>query len=92
MKIEWDEKKSYLNLIKHGIDFIEAIELFHSPMLVHQDYRKNYGEDRFIGMGYIKNRLMVSVYTERQNGAIRIISLRKANKRENQFYEKAFKN
>jgi len=51
------------------------------------DTRFDYNEQRIITFGHIRNRLYVLVYTERQNST-RIISLRKANKRETKDYEK----
>lgn len=53
------------------------------------DRRKSYGEPRHIGMGFIQGRVMVMVYTEREGNVIRIISLRKANKREQNKFKKA---
>lgn len=82
MKFEWNEEKNRLNIRKHGLDFFDAHKIFESPMLMNQDNRKDYGEDRFIGAGYINGRAMIIVFTKREPNTIRIISLRKANKRE----------
>jgi hypothetical protein len=88
MEFEWDEHKNKSNIEKHGVDFIDAKEMFSSPMLVKPDERKNYSETRFQGSGYIGSRLMVVVYSKKGE-TIRIISLRKANKRETKrFLEK----
>lgn len=57
-------------------------------MLTLQDDRHDYGETRWIGLGTIQGRVVV-VYTEREPEVIRIISARKANKRESQRYEQA---
>lgn len=92
MWFEWDEKKNKINTRKHGVDFSDAWEMFTFPMLVMSDRRKNYGETRHIGLGNIQGRIMVMVYTERKRNVIRIISLRKANKREQANFEKAIKN
>ena len=51
-----------------------------------EDYRWNYGEDRFRLTGIIESRVFVLVYTVRET-SIRIISARKANRREVRFYE-----
>lgn len=82
MKYEWDEGKNAVNIEKHGIDFNDAHELFEGNRLVFPDDRKDYGEARFITVGYIGNRMMVAAYTQRSPETIRIISLRKANSRE----------
>jgi uncharacterized protein len=43
MKFEWDEAKRRLNLKKHGIDFIDILEAFDSPMWIYLDSRREYG-------------------------------------------------
>jgi uncharacterized protein len=90
MKFEWDENKRIANIEKHGIDFVTACRLWQSPMLVARDNRHNYGESRLIGLGTLGKRLLVVVFTKRIN-TIRIISCRKANKREIKYYEEATK-
>jgi uncharacterized DUF497 family protein len=92
MKIEWDPKKNESNICKRGIDFSDAHELFEQDLFVISDDRKNYGEKRYIGMGYIQNRLMVVVFTKRRINTIRIISLRKANRREQTKFKTSFEN
>ena len=92
MKYEWDEAKNTLNIEKHGIDFNDAHELFGGNRLIFLDARKDYGEKRFITVGLISDRLIVAVYTQRQEEIIRIISIRKANSREKERYEKTVRN
>ena len=92
MRFEWDEAKNEANIEKHGYDFNDAHELFASDRLSFLDDRKDYGERRFITLGYIGNRFVVAVYTQRSSGTIRIISLRKANNREKERFEKTIKN
>jgi len=53
MKFEWDEKKRQTNIIKHRIDFADAIELFKGPSLILEDNRQDYGEERYIAFGII---------------------------------------
>lgn len=43
MLYEWDEEKNRVNLLKHGLDFTDACEIFSAPMLVLLDDRKAYG-------------------------------------------------
>ncbi len=81
MEFEWDEAKRRLNLTKHGLDFLEAAELFSGPMVVMGDARQDYGEERFIGFGLVKGRLLAVVFAKRGR-TIRIISMRKGNSRE----------
>ena len=78
---------------KHGIDFIDAIEMFQHPLLASIDKRNNYGEERWVGIGILKGIIAVIVYTEDDyNDSIRIISVRKATKNEGEKYKENFKN
>ena len=63
--------------------------MFHGILLVRPDMRKDYGENRWIGIGRIRGRIAVVVFTEPGPETIRIISLRKATRRERKQYEKA---
>lgn len=88
MRFVWNEKKRRENILKHGIDFREAHEMFDGPMLVGLDQRADYDEDRFIGLGAIQGRVVTIVYGEPESDTIRVISLRKANKNEREQFEK----
>ena len=88
MRFEWDETKRKVNIAKHGIDFIDVPEMFGGLMLVGTDSRKEYGEIRKIGFGFIRGRLIAVAFTEREPHSIRIISARKANTREETYYQK----
>ena len=92
MRFEWDEAKNATNIGKHGIDFADAIDIFNHPLLSLIDDRENYNEERWIAIGWMKSLVGVVVYTEQQGDVIRIISARKATKREVQHYEQAIKN
>jgi uncharacterized DUF497 family protein len=89
MRFEWDEGKRLANLHKHGLDFSDAPEMFHDNMVIALDRRLDYGEERFIGFGVVKGRVMALVFSRPQPDLIRIISLRKANPREQRRYEQA---
>lgn len=91
MKFEWDEVKNAANIEKHGIDFNDAHELFHGDMVQFPDLRRDYGEERFIAVGRIRNRLVIVAFTKRPPEIIRLISLRKANDREKERFEKTIK-
>ena len=92
MEFEWDEKKNKANIRKHGIDFIDVIEMFNHPMLTILDSREDYEEDRWTGIGWIKQIIGIVVYVEREGNLIRIISARKATKKEVRRYEQRIKN
>lgn len=89
MKFEWDEEKNLENIRRHGIDFADVPEIFQWYMLIDLDEREDYGEDRWVGMGILRNSIVVVVFSERQDDTIRIISARKANKYERKRYQQA---
>ena len=84
MTFVWDEKKNRENIRRHGIDFRDVTDMFNHPMLIRLDRRQDYGEDRWIGVGLLKDTPAVVVYVEWEDeGTIRIISARKATTYEN---------
>ena len=91
MKYIWDEEKNNINIKKHGIDFADVNEMFDYPMLTGLDITGDYNEDRWIGIGMLRNIVAVIVFTEINENTIRIISARKATKNERVQYEKAIK-
>ncbi|MGB3621199.1 MAG: BrnT family toxin [Ketobacter sp.] len=92
MQFEWDEAKNATNIRKHGIDFADVMDMFNHPMLTLVDDREDYGEERWIGVGWIQQLVGVVVYVERHEDTIRIISARKATKHEVRRYEQSIKN
>ncbi len=88
MNFEWDEEKNKANIKKHDFDFADAWEIFEGPMYVAPDLIEDYGEDRWIGIGGFRGRVLVVVFTERSEETIRIIMIRKALKHERKYYEK----
>lgn len=91
MRFEWDEAKNRENLRKHKLDFADASDMWNAPLLVIPDVRELYGEERWIGIGQIRGRVVVLAFAQRSDDLIRIISLRKANMYERTEYEKAIK-
>ncbi len=85
MQIEFDSTKRLKTLVERDLDFARAGEVFAGLHLTGQDTRLGYAEDRFISVGFLDARLVVIVWTPR--GEVRrIISMRKANDREKNFY------
>ena len=85
MEFEWDDAKNRANEIKHGVAF-EAVAGFDwDGALAKRDDRRAYGEPRYTAVGHIGRRLHVLVFTFRGQ-SIRIISLRRANRREQRYY------
>jgi len=89
VRFEWDEGKRQINIKKHGIDFLDAPEIFQGPRLVNLDDKKDYGEDRYIGIGFLRNKAVVVVFTEPRPEITRIISLRKATQDEEKRFKEA---
>lgn len=86
MRFAWDSAKNDDNIGKHGIDFADVQSVFSKPMLVALDTRFDYGEDRWIGLGILRDNVVVVVFVEKQHDTIRIISARKANSYESRRY------
>ncbi len=89
MKFEWDERKRKSNLRKHGIDFVGCEAIFAGPQtVIPDDARDDYGEMRFVTFGLLEGRVVAVVHTETAD-TIRIISIRKATKREQALFFEA---
>jgi len=93
MKFEWDDKKNLSNIEKHGISFEEAKSIFFDSIaIVDEDKRFKYGETRFVIIGKIyldiinRNIIGTVIYTNRGDKT-RIISARKASRKERKLYE-----
>ncbi|MDQ1238203.1 MAG: uncharacterized protein QG577_388 [Thermodesulfobacteriota bacterium] len=86
MQYEWDETKNAANRVKHGLDFSVAEGFCWDTAMETIDDRDDYGEERWVALGLIGTRVHVMIYTMRRDN-IRIISLRKANGREVDYYE-----
>ncbi|MBU6153363.1 MAG: BrnT family toxin [Bdellovibrionales bacterium] len=90
MRFEWDEKKNRSNRQKHGIWFEEAQQVFDDVTAIRfYDTLHSDDEDRFVLLGMSgSSRTLVVVFCERESeNKIRIISARKATKKEIKIYE-----
>jgi uncharacterized DUF497 family protein len=85
---EWDEDKNRKNLAKHGIAFQDVLAVFSSrEALTLEDRRREYGESRYIVLCPLEKVLVHVTYTVR-GVRIRLISARRANRRETRDYER----
>jgi uncharacterized DUF497 family protein len=82
----YDSAKAAANLAKHKVSFATAENFDWTTALVVEDDRFDYGERRYVAIGLIGRRLHVMVFTQR-GASVRLISLRKANRRETRRYE-----
>ncbi len=85
MDIEYDPVKRKRTLIERGLDFARAAEVFAGHHFTAEDVREDYSEQRLITVGLMDGRMVVIVWTPRGK-ARRIISMRKANEREQNRY------
>ena len=83
---EWDEDKSNANLVKHGISFDDASDIFYGPVIVRRSSRNN--EERWIAIGESHDRIVSVIFT-RRNDLIRIISARRPRRDEKRAYRNA---
>ncbi|MDP1538004.1 MAG: BrnT family toxin [Burkholderiales bacterium] len=89
IKFEWDPAKAGANLKKHGVSFEEAQSVFYDEFAVQFfDEKHSSGEERFLLLGMSTGaKLLLVCHCERDAGhVIRIISARKATRRESAFY------
>ena len=87
MEIEFDETKRRRTLDLRGLDFARAGELFDGAEYTWRDDREDYREVRYNTFGSLDGRLVALTWTIR-NGRRRIISMRKANDREQASYRR----
>lgn len=81
MRIEFDPAKRDRTLIERGLDFADAVEVFAGEVLTLADLRFDYAEPRFQTFGWLRGRMTMVVWSPILDGR-RIISMRKANGRE----------
>jgi len=79
---EWDPNKAASNLAKHGVDFADAIGIFDDPGLLLLVDPRRYGEHRYKAIGAVGGRVLFVAYTMRGDDLCRIISARRASRRE----------
>jgi uncharacterized DUF497 family protein len=85
VQIEFDTQKREQTLIERGLDFARATEIFAGRHFTAEDLREDYSEQRHFTVGMLDARMVVMVWTPRGE-ARRIISMRKANEREQARY------
>ena len=88
MEFEWDPEKAAANVRRRRVSFSEAATVLEDPLsTTFPDEAHSEGEMRFVTVGVSqRGRLLIVAHTER-NDTIRIISARRATRREREFYE-----
>lgn len=85
MKFGWDDTKRFANVRKHGIDFADCPPVFAGYTVTMEDDRFPYGERRFLTVGMLGQHVVAISHTETSD-TIRIISARKATRREHDIF------
>jgi uncharacterized protein len=88
LTFEWDKRKARSNLAKHDVSFEEGATIFSDRLsLTIPDPEHSITEERHITLGRaLTSKLLVVVHTDRGDN-IRVISARRASRRERKFYE-----
>jgi uncharacterized DUF497 family protein len=89
MKVTFDQAKRDRTLAERGLDFTEAAEVFAGPTIDIEDLRFDYPERRVMSVGHLRGRMVIVVWTQ-VGDARRVISMRKANGREQARYRERF--
>ena len=90
MQVEYDRAKRDTTLRTRGLDMAQANKVFDGTTVTIEDDRKDYGEPRYITIGFLAGRMVFVAWTPRAN-ARRVISMRKANAREQALYGSRFR-
>ena len=86
MQITYDSAKRERTLQERGLDFARANEVFEYHHFTKPDLRERYPEERWITVGFLDKRMIVLVWTDQGWDKRRVISMRKANEREQEKY------
>ena len=86
MKLDWNETKRQVTLHTRGLDFADVARIEWNTAIVLDDDRRDYGERRQVCLGLLHGQLVVVAYTFRDE-ALRVISMRRASRRERKIYD-----
>jgi uncharacterized DUF497 family protein len=86
VEFEWDPVKASRNVEKHAVDFVTAAEIFGDPDLFVVIDSRTYGERRYQAIGTARGVILFVAYTMRSDDVCRIISARRASRRERAAY------
>ena len=81
MRYTWSERKRASNLVRHGLDFADATQVFVGPTYTFEDDRFDYSEQRFVTLGLLGGMVVSIVHLENPL-RIRVISMRKGTRHE----------
>ena len=81
MRFTWDERKRRTNLKAHGLDYLDSPREFEGPTFTFEDDLFDYGEQRFVSLGFLGGVAVSIVHTETPE-RIHVISFRRATRNE----------
>lgn len=87
VEFSWDEDKRLATLVKHGLDFVDAIKIFAGPTVKAVSSRDD--EERWIAIGLVNGLEIAVVYTMRGK-TVRVITARRARRNERKTYYENF--
>lgn len=88
MEFEWDAQKAMANLAKHGVDFESATGVLRDPLAPIEFDDSDPAEERWRAIGLAGGSVLFVVFAERGGGVIRIVSARRANRHEQDRYDR----
>jgi uncharacterized protein len=86
MRFTWDKRKNTTNIQKHGINFNDAVRIFDGEVVEWIDRGAGYEEERWAAIGLSEDKEVFVVYVEKGEDTRRIISARRATRREREIY------
>jgi uncharacterized DUF497 family protein len=89
VKVTFDPAKRQAALKDRGLNFADASIVFAGATITARDIRRDYGETRFQTVGFLADRMVMVVWTPRDETR-HVISMRKCNDREKAIYQKRF--
>jgi uncharacterized DUF497 family protein len=95
LELAWSERKRRDNLRRHGLDFVDAAQVFAGVTFSCEDDRCAYGERRFVTLGFLEDVVVSIAHTEiveEERHRIRVISFRKATRREQAIFFESLEN
>ncbi|MBA2459432.1 MAG: BrnT family toxin [Gemmatimonadales bacterium] len=90
MRYEWDSIKRASTLQERGIDFVDAVRIFSGPTLEWSRWPQSYAERRIVALGMVEGVELVVVYAQLTLTRRRVISARRAKRKERRLYAQAY--
>jgi uncharacterized protein len=86
MRFTWDRRKNAINVRRHGVDFVDAKNIFEGPTVERDDDRFDYGEVRVYAIGLVNGVEVTVIYTDRNGDERHLISAWRAEPHERRHF------